>query len=543
MGSGRASRGNHCTWISSGPAASPPPTAPRCCSGPTASPTTTTPRSPRPPWRCSKQPAAGSSCLVKVVGLYDVAGVLLFLVFHAHTLSRSVEGADARRGNAYAIFVSTALLLFVAALWSLVWHRLHAPEVVQFVAPGTLLAALLARNEWIRPAGDSRGRFVTLARLLLPFLVGVVLPIALFLVPYARTGALGAFGTGVFVLPMRRFNLAYVPALPLAAMLALVPFAIAAVVAHRLSGGIRRRETAILALALALLLLATGEFEALYRAVWYAARSLLPVLVVGGVVLLAREREAENGSPLLRARTMLLLTVTALSSLVQFPYSVPNYFCYVAPLIALTTLALYRYVRPVGAMPGLLVAFFAAFAVLRVNASPLDSMGHHYEPRVPLAPLTLERGGIEIPRLHATVFDSLVPMLRARARGGYTWASPDAPEIYFLSDLKNPTRTLFEIFEDSTNRNERVLRALEAHGVTAIVLNALPAFSPRVSSRLVAQLATRYPNAHDIGPFQLRWRTPDGPLPSARARDLVPGRRRSPAGVHPRSMLPPMNPE
>ena len=47
-----------------------------------------------------------------------------------------------------------------------------------------------------------------LARLLVPFLLGVALPIALFLVPYARSGALGAFLNGVFVLPMRRFNAA-----------------------------------------------------------------------------------------------------------------------------------------------------------------------------------------------------------------------------------------------------------------------------------------------------------------------------------------------
>lgn len=457
-------------------------------------------------WLATAGFAAGLSCLMKVVGLYDVAGVMLFLVFHAHALSRAAAGANARRGNGYAICISIALLLFVAALCALVRSRWHAAEVVQFVVPGTLLAALLVRNEWFRPAGDSRRRFMTFARLLLPFLSGVVLPIALFLVPYAFTGALGAFVNGVFVLPMRRYSLAYVPALPLAATLALVPFAIVAVLAHFFSGGIRRREMAIIALAFALFLLTTGEFAALYRVVWYAVRSLLPVLVLGGVLLLAREREAETASPLLRARTMVLLTVTALASLVQFPYSVPNYFCYVAPLIVLTALALYRYVRPVGAMPGLLLAFLGAFAVLRVNGSPLDSMGFHYEPHVPLAALTLERGGLEIPRLHATVFDSLVPMLRARAHGGYTWASPDAPEIYFLARLRNPTRTLFEIFEDSTNRDERVLRALDEHGVTAIVLNTLPAFSPPVSRRMRAQLTMRYPNAQDIGPFQLRWR-------------------------------------
>ena len=65
-----------------------------------------------------------------------------------------------------------------------------------------------------------------LARLVVPFLAGVTLPVALFLVPYARAGALGAFANGVFVLPMRRFDLAHYPALPLTTMLALVPIAL-----------------------------------------------------------------------------------------------------------------------------------------------------------------------------------------------------------------------------------------------------------------------------------------------------------------------------
>jgi hypothetical protein len=123
-----------------------------------------------------------------------------------------------------------------------------------------------------------------------------------------------------------------------------------------------------------------------------------------------------------------------------------------------------------------------------------------------MARLKAERGQIEIPRIHAVVYDSLITLLRARARGEYTWASPDTPEIYFLSGLRNPTRTLFEMFEDSTNTNEKLLHTLDTHGVTAIVLNANPAFSPVTSRALFTRLATRYPNARWVGPYQLRWR-------------------------------------
>jgi hypothetical protein len=452
--------------------------------------------------------AGGLSFLVKVVGVYYVAGVLLFLVFHAHAISRSSAQADERRGDGYAAFVSISLLLFVAGLATMVRHQLHLPELVQFLVPGTLIAGLLVRSEWTLPAGGSRTRFTTLARLLVPFLAGVALPAALFLVPYARAGALGAFVNGVFVLPTRRFGAAsHGLELPLTTMLALIPAVLLLVWAYRRPNALGRRGALVLALALALGILATGQNESMYRGVWNAARNLFPLLAVGGVFLLSRERDADRRSPLLRERTLLLLSVTALCSLVQFPFSVPNYFCYVAPLVALSALALYSYLRvTAGTVPALLVAFFIAFAVLRNNGTPLQSMGVAYRPQFPMAPLALERGGIEIPQVHAAVYQELVPMLRQRARGGYTWASPDTPEIYFLSGLRNPTRSLFEFFEDSANAESRALATLDARGVTAIVLNSQPSFSAPITRPMFVQLATRYPHARNIGPFQLRWR-------------------------------------
>lgn len=449
--------------------------------------------------------AGGLSFLVKVVGLYYVAGVLLFLIFQGHASSRVTS--DRRRGSAYAVFVSASLLLFVVALSAVVRRQLHAPEFVQFVMPGALIAGVLVRNEWTQPAGDSRARFATLARLLIPFLVGVALPIVLFLVPYARTGALGAFVNGVFILPVRRFSIAAWPAPPLRTMVAVIPFALLLALAHRARRALRPRETTLLGLTLLLVLLASGGNGMLYRGVWNAARSALPVLAISGVAFLWRARDADVRSPLLPAQAVLVLSVTALASLVQFPYSAPIYFCYVAPFVALTAVALHSYWRPMaGMVPGMLVAFFGIFAMLRANGSPLQSMGRVHVPGFQMVRLALARGGIDIPQEHAVVYDSLVPMLRAHARGGYTWASPDTPEIYFLSGLRNPTRSLFEIFDDSTNGNERVLRMLDARGVTAIVLNTYPSFSRNVTHDLYVQLQARYPHARSFAPFQLRWR-------------------------------------
>jgi hypothetical protein len=460
---------------------------------------------PRARWLFLAGLAGGLSFLVKVIGLYYMAGVLLFLVFHANTVSTSSANAKAGAGRAYAAFVTASLLAFVAALLLVVRSHLHVTEFVQFVVPGMLLAMFLIRNEWTHPSLSSRERFALLLRLMLPFLAGVALPVVLFTAAYARAGALGALVHGVFVAPQQRLAFIAVHAPDPWTMLALVPFAVLVLLAYRAKGRLSQRETVLLALMFLLLLRATGGNGSLYRTVWFAARTLLPVLAICGVVLLSRKRQTD-GSPRLREQTMLLLAVTTLCSLVQFPYTVSVYFGYVAPLVPLLALALYSHVRlRARTVPALLVAFFTAFALFRINATRIASVGNWYQPQPALAPLAMQRGGIDVPKGDATTYGALVTKLRAHARGGYTWASPDSPEVYFLSGLSNPTRTLFEVFDDPPSRPEQVMRILEAHGVTAIVLSS-PSFSPPLSPEMYALVSARYPHSEYVGSFQLRWR-------------------------------------
>lgn len=451
--------------------------------------------------------AGGLSFLVKVIGLYYVAGVLLYFVFQSHALARAEAGPTPRRGNLFAAFASLALLLFVATVAALVRYQLYAPEVVHFVMPSLIIAALLARNEWTLPAGHDRARFMTLGGLVIPFLVGVALPVALFLVPYARSGALPAFFSGVFILPTKRFGIATVRALPLSTMLALVPLAILATGARELRARLRPWHVVVLGLLLTVILLLSGGVGAVYRAVWYSTRNLIPALALAGVLTLDRERHADAGSPLLRSRLMLLLSVTALCSLVQFPFVIPIYFCYVAPLVALTAVALFCYLRPVApAIPVSLLVFYIAFAVVRINTSSLYAMGGKYLSYRRTSPLALERGGLEVPDFQAAEYRELVPLLRKHARGEYIWASPDAPEVYFLTGRRNPTRSLFEFFDDPNDRTERILRTLDARGVTVIALNQLLQFSPPIREDLYARLVERYPYGKMVGRFEVRWK-------------------------------------
>ena len=464
----------------------------------------------RPRWLVAAGLAGGLSFLVKVTGLYYVAGVLLFLVYHAHAESRAAVGAHAPRSPGYACFVSAALVVFVAALVMLVRHQLHATEVAHFVLPSALVGALLVWNEWNVPAGASRARFVALTRLVGPFLVGVAIPIALFLVPYLWTGALDAFVTGVFILPARRFGFAASRGLPpLWTVAALVALLVLVLAARGLHTRAPRSSLALFAAALAALFVASLWSDVAYRFVWNTARNLPLLLTVAGVVVVARSPATTPDAQLRRARTLLVLGITAVWGLVQYPYSLAIYFCYVAPLVVLTAVAVLHSVpRLPPAIPGALTAFYLAFAVTRVNGRPLHQMGERYRAPVSMQSLTLPRGGIEIPSFQAPGYRALITTLRERARGGYTWASPDCPEIYFLSGLGNPTRSLFDFFDDPRQRAARVLSALDTHGVTAVVLNRRPAFSPHLTADrvLLDALLQRFPYAEDFGSFEVRWR-------------------------------------
>ena len=462
-------------------------------------------------WLVTAGIAGGLSILVKVVGVYYVAGVLLFLVFQAHADSRASEGAEARRGVLYSTFAAVALLLFATALIVLVRRQAFAPELVHFVLPGALIAALLVHDEWRVPAGPSSVRFAALGRLMAPFVAGIAIPVALFLVPYARSGAIAALVNGVFILPTKRFDSASIRMLPLTTLLALVlPVGVIAlgVVGMRRANG--RRPFVLLVLTLALLIAGTAVNTSLYRLVWNSARMLLPALVVAAtVVLVRRQRSADAAWPLLRSQVMLLLSVAAMCSLVQFPFSAAVYFCYVAPLVILAAVALCRYLPPVNPVaPAALVALYLAFAVLRINSAAPYGMGRFYFPAsaVTFEPLAGGRAEVETPRVLAREYQAITYLLQTHARGGYTWASPDSPEIYFLAGLHNPTRSFYEFFDDSTGRSARILQALDAHGVSAIVENRKPAVSPPLPPDLIAKLEARYPRAAEIGPYQVRWR-------------------------------------
>jgi hypothetical protein len=443
-------------------------------------------------WMLAAGVAAGLSCTIKIVGLYFIGAVLLFAVFDEQETAAASRAA--RGVSWYSLLIDGVLVAFVAAVVWLVRSQ-GSTGLVHFAVPAAAMAGLLMWREHrgvLRP--PPLVRFERVMQALVPFAVGVAIPVAVFVVPYARSGALGALLRGVFVTPTVRITGLTLPLPPAVTVLAAVPL----VAALGLIG--RRWPTRVVVSALALVVLAATGLLQPYpdpalrtplhvasRLARDAERGMIPFLVVVGVVLVAR------GRTVIDARAVVLvLAVLATGTLVQFPYALDQYFLFVAPLVVLAAMAL----SPTRAAAVVAVACMV-FAVARFKV--VDDG--------PMVRLDIPRGGPLVSPDINDAYRTLVATVHAHARGQYIYAGPDSPQVYFLTGYQNPTGTLYEMFDDTTGHTARVLQAIEAHGVNTIVINTHPGtVSGPMAPALRAALTTQYPDSATVGAYIVRWR-------------------------------------
>ena len=455
----------------------------------------------------------GLSILMKLVGLYFVAAVLLFLVHSEQEgdgdASTGSDGAPSARSVAYPAFVIVCLVVFVLALGRLVGTMRGVDYPIYFVMPGAALAAVLVYNERAVNArrGSSRSRFATLARLVLPFLAGVAIPIAIFLVPYVASGAVGDLVRGVMNTPGRRLTFAQTPPLSWTRGASTVVVVALLLIAKRLPRAGSHRLSVLVAIGGGYMVVMAGVSPPTYRYVFYAAVLLQIVTVLGAALLVAG---AAARPSLRRQRLMIVAAALAMFSLIQFPFAAPIYFCYLTPLLALGALAVTRELElPSPAVPAALVATFLAFAVVRMHPGFLYNVGIGFARYQPLAPLPSGRGGdVRILAGSSAEYSKLVDVVRSHAGSdsSYIYAAPDSPEVYFLTGLRNPTRTMYDFFDDQEARTPRLLAALRTHDVKVVAINRAPEFSLKVDGELRTALEREYPLSTAVGVFEVRWR-------------------------------------
>jgi len=453
---------------------------------------------------------AGIAILFKITGIYIVAAGLLFLLFD----EQSELPSDARRRlSAFPVFVTGLLLLFCGMLILLVRNHAGAPEYYHFVLPGIVLSALLIYREWQSRSVPDLGRVLAIATRLLPFLFGVCIPITAFLVPYVAGGYVRPFLQDVLLGSLSRVNgtsLFCAPVGPVAALLSLPIFVLMGLDATLRNRIGRRIIMAGSCVACGLAIWLSVKLPYFAYSIWLSAASSIPLLCLVAVVLLLRTNCGREKT----SRLLLLVAVTSMCSLNQFPVSLPIYFSYVGPLLILSMAALVAmgpHPRPSTFAP--IALFFLAFgAALLIknqiygNGLTLRPEGFALDPG-PAKAFALPRArGIRGPAEIVDLYQRVCEEIAAHGSGPL-YAGPDSSALYFLSGRENATPILWEFAAGDDARPERILADIERGRVSVVVVNhSTHVPSGPMPSELLSALQSRFPESKTIENFEIRWR-------------------------------------
>ena len=455
-------------------------------------------------WLFAAGLCGGVSLLFKITGLYFVAGVLLFLMFR----ERLTPGEQSdRRGETivYRIFLLATVLFYEALVFGVLQRAGHPAIFLYFWLPELAIGAAIFWFEFCSRESRSQ-RFSFLFRELVPFAAGVGVPLAIFLGRYVLAGSQSRL-IEILTFAGRQLDVAvFEPSLlKVVGGVFLNLMLIAA--AFLMRGKVAKAAAALFIMVVPVALLLAWKERYVDRAIWGAIWCLLPVMVVCGVALLVRGSLRRRADSLLEQKIFLVLSVTAACSLIQFPFTIPIYFCYVAPLAFLAAAAVSCLKEPpkwiaIGAL-----CLALAYVVLEVTPGFIEDMGEQYSPDKQVATLTLPRaGGLRVYPGQARIYEELAIILKQHARGEYIYATPDCPEVYFLNGFRNPTPTLYDLADDPVGRTERILQTIQQHDINLVVLNAYPQFSPPVPTDLRAALESEFPNRALAGKFEVRWK-------------------------------------
>ncbi len=444
----------------------------------------------------------GVSVLIKVIGLYYIAGMLLFLLFleqsdevAPETSGQNIAGSKAMP---YKTFRNSSLLLFLATVVYFFHKRLGPGEIYEFVLPAaTLVTLVLLYERQIQSAGSS-ARFRKLLALIFPFVAGLVVPGVLFLLPYVLSGTTGRLLSGIVAsVASRSVGLGVIRPLGIdkaAFALALVALVAGAIYLREFQGKV---IGACIGLSLGVLLLSKSQF--VVSGVWSSAALLTPLVVLTGLVsVLVQSR---NGLPtiLQQQRIVLLISLAGLCSFVQYPFAAPIYLCYSLPLTLLAAVAI---VATAKRHSGTLVlasavGFYFLFGVFTLVPDYIYELTHKVGP---LKELRLERArGLRVE--FAPEVEAFVGFLHQHSPNGLLYAGNDCPEFYFLTGLRNITR------DDDTADVGEVLKALQSSDVKIVVINEGPYFpGARMSPEVRSAIMRTFPQSQLFGIFRVFWR-------------------------------------
>lgn len=447
----------------------------------------------------------GVSILIKVIGAYYIAGMLLFLAFLEQSESKSdsqipsAQEQSPKKCWPYRLFNVGALLLFLAILVLVLWAKLGAAELYQFVLPSAAVVTLILLGERGVRIGAGQ-RFRTIFGLAFPFLCGLAAPIIVFLIPYARSGGVAKFFWGVassaiersaglaVIRPLGAEKLLYV--LPMAAVLA------AAMYWDEFQG--KAIGTALAPGALALVVRAAYSFDFLYG-IWCSVVVLTPVVVLSGVALVWFRNRPDARTKVERQQVVLLVSLAATCNLTQYPFAAAIYLSYMVPLTLLALVAIvstgkrHRGTYALASVVGMYLVFGVVSLIPLCIYEITWMVGAMQTMESPRA------GGLKIEE--AAFFDNLAYFLNEHSPNGLMLAVNDCPELYFLSGLKSVWR------DDTGASPEEILNAIQNDHLNLVVINDAPYFpGAAIPPDVKAEVAKRFPHVTRFGIFSVFWK-------------------------------------
>jgi hypothetical protein len=334
----------------------------------------------------------------------------------------------------------------------------------------------------------------------IPFLCGFISPVIVFLVPYARSGAIRQFFSGVTSSAIRRsIELGLIRPVSVEKSifaLSLAGLVAAAMYLREFQG---RVVSAAVGLGLAVMLVKAATSDEIVLGVWYSAATLTPLVVLLGAAAVLAAGKRSGPTKLQQQRIMVLISLTAVCSLVQYPWAASIYLSYVLPLTLLAAAAI---VATAKRQPGTYVlaavaGFYLLFGVIMLVPDYIYELTHKVGR---MDELHLERaGGLRIN--YAANFAGLIHFLQQHSPNGLMYAGNDCPELYFLSGLRNVTQ------DDGGAPPEETLKAVRSDNLNLVVINDAPLF-PGATMRpeVRAEVMKRFPHTTRFGFFQVFWK-------------------------------------
>jgi hypothetical protein len=233
--------------------------------------------------------------------------------------------------------------------------------------------------------------------------------------------------------------------------------------------------------------------------IWCSVALLTPVTVLWGAVMVWLRKHEGAREKLERQQVVLLISLAATCTLVQFPFAAPIYLSYGIPLTLLALVAivstckLQRGSYTLASIIGLYMAFGVVCLIPHYIYEITWLIGDvqtMHEPRA---------GGLKIEE--AVYFDELSRFLRQHSPNGLMYAGNDCPELYFLSGLRGVSD------DDTGNPPLATMNAIQSPDLNLVVINDAPFFpGAAMHPEVKAEVIKRFPHSVRFGIFQVFWK-------------------------------------